>query len=50
MTRKAIEAYEGERVSSTLVYVFEHIAKKGGMNVIKVSVLLPSEFHGCKME
>ena len=33
-----IDAYECERVSNVLVYEFEHITKKGGMCVIKVSL------------
>jgi len=37
MTFKVMEAYEGEHLSNILVYEFEHITKKGGMCVIKVS-------------
>jgi hypothetical protein len=37
MTCKVMEAYEGEHLSHILVYEFEHITKKGGMYVIKVS-------------
>ena len=37
LTCKVIDAYEGEHLSNILVYEFEHITKKGGMCVIKVS-------------
>jgi len=37
MTCKVIDVYEGKHLSNILVYVFEHIIKKDGMYVIKVS-------------
>ena len=47
MTCKVMEAYEGEHLSHILVYEFEHITKKGGMCVIKVSFSQgPGWFHG----
>jgi len=39
MICKVMEAYEGEHLSNTLVYEFEHITMKGGICVIKVSFL-----------
>jgi len=50
MTRKVMEAYEGEHLSITLVYEFEHISKKGRMCVIKVSFSQLGWFHGSKVE
>jgi len=50
MTCKVINAYEGEHLSNILVYVFEHITKKGRMCVIKVSFSQGSGwFHGSKV-
>ena len=50
MTCKVMEAYEGEHLSHILVYEFEHITKKGGMCVIKVSLCQgPDWFHGSKV-
>ena len=50
MTCKVMEAYEGEHLSHILVYEFEHITKKGGMCVIKVSFSQgPGWFHGSKV-
>jgi len=50
MTCKVMEAYEGEYLSHILVYEFEHITKKGGMCVSKVSVSQgPGWFHGSKV-
>jgi len=37
MTCKVIDAYKGEHLSNIGVYEFEHITKKGGMCVSKVS-------------
>ena len=39
MNCKVIDAYEGEHLSNMLVYEYEHITKKGGICVIKVSFL-----------
>ena len=50
MTCKVIEAYEGEHLLNILVCEFEHITKKGGMCVIKVSFSPPVWFHGSKVE
>jgi len=47
---KVIEAYEGEHVSYIVVYGFQHITKKGGMCVIKVSFSQLGWFHGSKVE
>ena len=50
MTCKVMEAYEGEHLSHILVYEFEHIMKKGGMCVIKVSFSQgPGWFHESKV-
>ena len=50
MTCKVMEAYEGEHLSHILVYEFEHITKKGGMCVIKVSFSQGlGWFHGSKV-
>ena len=50
MTSKVIDTYEGEHLSNILVYEFEHITKKGGMCVIKVSFSQgPGWFHGSKV-
>jgi hypothetical protein len=50
MTCKVMEAYEGEHLSHILVYEFEHITKKGGMCVIKVTFSQgPGWFHGSKV-
>jgi hypothetical protein len=50
MTCKVMEVYEGEHLFHILVYEFEHITKKGGMCVIKVSFSQgPGWFHGLKV-
>jgi hypothetical protein len=50
MTCKVMEAYEGEHLFHVLVYEFEHITKKSGMCVIKVSFSQgPGWFHGSKV-
>jgi hypothetical protein len=50
MTCNVMEAYEGEHLSHILVYEFEHITKKGGMCVIKVSFSQgPGWYHGSKV-
>jgi hypothetical protein len=42
-------SYDGEHLSHTLVYEFEHITMKGRMFVIKVSFSQgPGWFHGSK--
>jgi len=46
-TCKAIDIYVGEHLSNILVFEFEHITKKCGMCVIKVSFSQgPGWFHG----
>jgi len=50
MICKVMEVYEDEHLSNLLVYGFEHITKKGGMCVIKVSFAQPGRFHGSKEE
>ena len=50
MTCKVIDAYKGEHLFNILLYGFEHMTKKGGMCVIKVSFSQPGWFHGSKVE
>jgi len=50
MTCIVTEAYEGEHQSNILVYGFEHITKKGGMCVFKVSFSQPGWFHQSEVE
>lgn len=45
MAFKDSELYEGEHLSSIVVYEFEHITKIGGMCVIKVYVSQSGSFH-----
>jgi len=50
MTCKVIDGYEDEHLSNILVYEFEHVTKKGGLCVIKVSFSQgPGWFHGSKV-
>jgi hypothetical protein len=50
MICKVMEAYKDEHQSNILEYGFEHITKKGGMCVIKVSISQPGWFHGSKVQ
>ena len=50
MTCKVMEVYEGENLSNTEVYEFEHITKSGRMGVIRVSFSQPGWFDGSKAE
>jgi hypothetical protein len=50
MTCKVKEVYKGQHLSHILVYEFEHLRKKGGMCVIKVSFSYGAGlFHGSKV-
>ena len=50
MTRKVMEAYEGDHLSPYLVYEFKHIPKKGRMCVIMLSFLKAKGWvHGAKV-
>jgi len=50
MTCEVIDADEGQHLSIILVYDFEHITKKGGICVSKVSVSEGlGRFHGSKV-